>query len=136
MQTLEQRVERLERSCRRWRWGFLTVLVAAVAVGASKPQTPADAEFGNLTVQSLTVRKQADGALLWMTCDKDEASIKLASAGSATSVALIARKDSANVFVSRNTGKAITTASLGADEQSGFIDVRDADGKNREFEPE
>ncbi len=136
MQTLEQRVERLERSCRRWRWGFLTAILAAVAVGASKPSLPADAEFGNLTVQSLKVRTQADGALLWMTCGKDEASIKLASPGSATSVALLAQKDSANVFVSRNVGKVFTTASLSADEQSGFIDVRNAAGKSSEFEPQ
>ncbi len=61
MQTLEERVERLERSCRRWRLGFLTVIIAAVAVGASKPNTPPDAEFGNVTVQSLKVRTQVDG---------------------------------------------------------------------------
>jgi hypothetical protein len=136
MQTLEERVERLERSCRRWRLGFLTAIIAAVAVGASKPNTPPDAEFGNVTVQSLKVRTRVDGALLWMTCDKDQASIKLASPASATSIALVAQKDSANVFVSRTSGKAFTTASLSADEQSGFVDVRNAEGKNKEFEPE
>jgi hypothetical protein len=51
-------------------------------------------------------------------------------------VALIAEKDSANVFVSRTSGKAFTTATLSADEQSGFVDVRNAEGKNKEFEPE
>jgi hypothetical protein len=134
MQTLEQRIERLERSCRRWRWGFLIVCIAAITVGASRP--PADAEFGNLTVQSLTVRKQVDGALLWVTCDKDQASIKLATPGSATSIALIAQKDSANVFVSHNSPKVFTTATLSADEQSGFVDVRNAQGKNKELEPD
>jgi len=136
MQTLEQRIERLERSCRRWRLGFLTICIAAMAVGASKPDAPADAEFGNLTVQSLKVRTQVDGGLIWMTCDKDQASIKLATPASATSIALIAQKDSANVFASRNSGKAFTTATLSADGQSGFVDVRNADGKNKEFEPE
>jgi hypothetical protein len=136
MHTLEQRVERLERSCRRWRIGFLVAVVAAVAVGASKPGSPPDAEFGNVTVQSLKVRTAVDGALLWMTCDKDQASIKMASPASATSVALIAQKDSANVFVSRNTGKAFTTATLSADDQSGFVDVRNAAGKDKEIEPE
>jgi hypothetical protein len=136
MHTLEQRVERLERSCRRWRLGFLVVVVAAVAVGASKPNAAPDAEFGDLTVRSLKVRTAVDGALLWMTCDKDQASIKMASPGSASSVTLIAQKDSANVFVSRNGGKAFTTASLSADDQSGFVDVRNAAGKDKEFEPE
>jgi hypothetical protein len=144
MHTLEQRVERLERSCRRWRLGFLMAIVAAVAVGAARPNAgpnagpnaAPDAEFGDLTVRSLKVRSQVDGALLWMTCDKDQASIKMASPGSASSVALIAQKDSANVFVSRNTGKAFTTASLSADDQSGFVDVRNAAGKDKEFEPE
>jgi hypothetical protein len=134
MQTLEQRVERLERSCRRWRLAFLTAVIAAVAVGASKPAAPPDAEFGNLTVQSLKVRTQVDGGLIWMTCDKDQASIKLASPASATSVALIAQKDSANVFASRNSGNAFTTATLSADDQSGFVDVRNAAGKSREFD--
>ncbi len=139
MHTLEQRVERLERSCRRWRLGFLVVVVAAVAVGAARPNAgpnaAPDAEFGDLTVRSLKVRTAVDGALLWMTCDKDQASIKMASPGSTSSVALIAQKDSANVFVSRNT-KAFTTASLSADDQSGFVDVRNAAGKDKEFEPE
>jgi hypothetical protein len=140
MHTLEQRVERLERSCRRWRLGFLVVVVGAVAVGAARPNAgpnaAPDAEFGNLTVRSLKVRSQVDGALLWMACDQDQASIKMASPGSASSVVLVAQKDSANVFVSRNTGKAFTTASLSTDDQSGFIDVRNAAGKDKEFEPE
>jgi hypothetical protein len=136
MQTLEERVERLERSCRRWRLGCLTLLVAACAIGSARPNSPPDAEFGNLTVQSLKVRTHVDGALLWMTCDKDQASIKLATPASATSVSLIAQKDSANVFVSRTSGKAFTTATLSADGQSGFVDVRNAEGKNKEFDPD
>jgi hypothetical protein len=140
MHTLEQRVERLERSCRRWRLGFLTAVVAAVAVGAARPNSgpvaAPDAEFGDVTVRSLKVRTAVDGALLWLTCDKEQASIKMASPGSTSVVALIAQKDSANVYVSRNTGKAFTTASLSADDQSGFVDVRNATGKDKEVEPE
>jgi hypothetical protein len=132
MQTLEQRVARLERSCWRWRLGFLVVCVAA-AVGASKP---ADAEFGHLTVGSLTVRSRPDGAFLSMTCDKDQASIKMASPTSATLVALTVQKDAANMFVSRTTDRGITSAAISADEQSGFIDLRNADGKNKELEPQ
>lgn len=139
MQTLEQRVERLERSCRRWRRGFLTVCIAAAVAavgGASKPPAPADAEFGHLTVQGLTVRNQPGGALLLISCDGDQASIQLASPAAMSSVSLIARKDAAHVFVARNSDKGITSATISADDQSGLIDVRNAGGKNKEIEPE
>ncbi|HEX4053394.1 MAG TPA: hypothetical protein VHX86_03935 [Tepidisphaeraceae bacterium] len=139
MQTLEQRVERLERSCRRWRRGFLTACIAAAAVGAgeaSKPAAPPDAAFGHLTVQSLTVRNQPDGALLLMSCDRNRASIQLASPAATSSVSLIAAKGGAHVFVACNSANGITSSSMSADDQSGLIDVRNAAGKNKEIEPQ
>jgi len=136
MNTLEERVERLERSCRRWRLGFLIVTVVGMAGMTAQPNPPADAKFAHLTVQSLTIRTQPDGAFISASCDKDESSIKLASPSAATVVALLAQKDSANLFVSRNTAKGLSSSGLGADDESGFVDLRTADGKNKEIEPE
>ena len=136
MDTLEQRVERLERSCRRWRLGFLILSAAGVAGMAAQPNPPADGQFAHLTVQSLTIRSQADGAFISASCDKDVASIKLASPAAETLVALVAQKDSANLLVSRNTAKGLSSSGLSADGQSGFVDLRSADGKNKEIEPE
>jgi len=134
MQTLEARVERLERSCRRWRLGFL-ILLAAAAVGAAKIIQPADAEFANLTVQSLTVRTPGNAAMLLASCDKDQASLKLISPATATAVTLIAQKDSADLLLSRNTPKGLSSATVSADAQSGFIDVRAAQGKDKQIDP-
>jgi hypothetical protein len=136
MDTLEQRVGRLERSCRRWRLGFLMISVMGVAGMAAQPSLPVDAKFAHLTVQSLTIRTQPDGAFISASCDKDVSSIKLASPSAATVVALFAQKDSANLFVSRNTAKGLSSSGLGADDESGFVDLRTADGKNKEIEPE
>jgi hypothetical protein len=83
-----------------------------------------------------TIRTQPDGAFISATCDKDVSSIKMASPAAATVVALFAQKDSANLFVSRNTPKGLSSAGLGADDESGFVDLRTADGKNKEIEPE
>jgi hypothetical protein len=138
MQTLEQRVERLERSCRRWRMGFLFLLLVS-AMGAQKLAMvvqPADAEFAHLTVQSLTVRTPGNGAMLLASCDKDQASLKLISPAAETAIALIAQKDSANLFLSRNTPAGLSSATLSADQRSGFIDVRTAQGKDKEIEPD
>jgi len=136
MDTLEQRVERLERSCRRWRLGFLILLAAGVAGAAAEPVAPVDGQFAHLTVQKLTVRSQANGAFFSVTCDADRGLIKLASPGAGTLVAIEARKDDANMFVSRNTEKGLSSAGISADGQSGFVDLRTADGKNKEIEPE
>ena len=135
MQTLEQRVERLERSCRRWRIGFL-VLLLATAIGAAKIIPPADAEFANLTVQSLTIRTPGNPAMLLASCDKDQASLKLISPTTPTVISLIAQKDSASLFLSRNTPAGLSSATVSADQRSGFIDVRTTQGKDREIEPE
>jgi hypothetical protein len=136
MNTLEQRVERLERSCRRWRLGFLILLAAGAAAAATAPSPLTDAKFGHLTVQSLTIRSQPTGAFISASCDKDVAWIKLASPAAATLVAIVAQKDSANLFVSRNTAKGLSSSALSADGESGFVDLRSADGKNKEIEPE
>jgi hypothetical protein len=136
METLEQRVERLERSCRRWRLGFLILAAVGVLGMAAQPNPPADGRFAHLTVQSLTIRSQPDGAFISASCDKDVSSIKLASPGAATLVALVAQKDSANLFVSRNTAKGLSSCGVSADGESGFVDLRTADGKNKEIEPE
>jgi hypothetical protein len=139
MDTLEQRVERLERSCRRWQLGFLIMLAVGGACAATTPGSPpplADAQFGHLTVQSLTIRTQPDGAFISASCDKDRAAIKLASPSAGTLATVLADKDTANVIISQSTPKGLASAALSTDAQSGFVDVRSADGKDKEFEPE
>ena len=131
MQTLQQRVERLERSCRRWRGGCVLICIAALAAAAINP----DAQFRHLTVQSLTVRNQPGGPVISISCDNDQASMHLSSPAAAAGVSLVAAKDLASVFVSRN-GRAITSATLSADDQSGAVDIRSADGKSRDIEPQ
>jgi len=136
MDTLELRVERLERSCRRWRLGFLILLVAGGCAAAIQPGLPVDGQFAHLTVQSLTIRSEPGGAFISASCDKDRAAIKLSSPGSAALVAIAAQKDGANMFVSQSTPKGLSSAGISADGQSGFMDMRSAEGKNREIEPE
>src|ERR1700688_1150255 len=99
MNTLEQRIERLERSCRRWRLGFLILAVSAAIGAAAKPSPPADAQFAHLTVQRLTIRTQPDGAFISATSDKDRASITIASPATSTLVSVVAQKDSANLMM-------------------------------------
>jgi hypothetical protein len=135
MDTLEQRVERLERSCRRWRLGFLIVAALAVAGAANGANPPPDAQFGHLTVQSLTVRATAGGPFIHASCDKDQASLKVSSPGSQTLIDLVAH-NSADVLVSRSTGKGLSSASLTADQETGAMDLRDVTGKDKEVEPE
>ncbi len=138
MDTLERRVERLERSCRRWRLGFLVVVMAAVggAGAAAGPGGLADAQFAHLTVQSLTIRSQPNGAFVSASCDNDRASITLSSPTAPSVIALVARRESADLFLSRKVAKGIASAAVSADQQSGFLDLRNADGKDKEFEPE
>lgn len=135
MDTLEQRVERLERSCRRWRLGFLVVVAIAVVGAAAPPNPPPDAQFGHLTVQSLTVRSAAGGPFIHATCDKDQASLKVSSPASQTLIDLVAR-NSADVLVSRSTGKGLSSASLTADQETGSMELRNVTGKDKEIEPE
>ena len=134
MQMLQQRVERLERSCRRWRGGCVLICIAAAAAAAIKP--PADAQFGHLTVQSLTVRDQPGGPVVMIRCDDGKASMHLSSSLAAAGVSLVAADDSASVFVSRNSNHAMTSATLSADDQSGVVDLRSADGKSKDIEPQ
>jgi hypothetical protein len=135
MDTLEQRVERLERSCRRWRLGFLILAAVAVAGAANAPNPPPDAQFGHLTVQSLTVRAAAGGPFIHASCDKDQASLKVSSPNSQTLIDLVAH-NSADVLVSRNTNNGLSSASLSADQESGAVDLRDVTGKDKELQPE
>jgi hypothetical protein len=142
MDSLELRVERLERSCRRYRLGFLILLTLAGVGGvAAQPNALPDGQFAHLTAQSLTVQSlriqsQIGGAFISTTCDKDNAAIKLASPGSSTLVAIAASKDDANISVSRSMPKGLSSAGMSADGQSGFVDLRTSDGKNKEIEPE
>jgi hypothetical protein len=136
MDTLEQRVERLERSSRRWKMAFLALAAIAVGGAAAKPPPPPDAQFGHLTVQSLSIRSDAGGPFVSASCDKDRASIKLMSPAAQTLIALTADKNAANLIVSRNTANGASSANLIADQQSGFIDLHDPTGKSKEVEPE
>jgi hypothetical protein len=115
--------------------GFL-VLLSATALAAAKAIPPADAEFAHLTVQSLTVRTPGNAAMLVAACDNDQASLKLISPATSTAISLIAQKDSADLFLSRNTPAGLSSAAVSADARSGFIDVRSAPGKDRQIEPE
>jgi hypothetical protein len=135
MDTLEQRVERLERSCRRWRLGFLMMAVASL-IGANVPPKPApDAQFGHLIVQSLTVRAAAGGPFIHASCDNNQASLKVSSPASQTLIDLVAH-NSADVLVSRSTDKGLSSATLSADQESGIVDLHDVTGKDREVQPE
>jgi len=138
MDTLEQRVERLERSCRRWRLGFLLMVMAAAGVGGANagPGGLADAQFGHLTVQSLAIRSQPNGPFVSASCDNDRASITLSSPAAPSVIALVAKRDSADLFLSCKGDKGLGSAAVSVDRQSGFLDLRNADGKDKEFEPE
>jgi hypothetical protein len=138
MDTLEQRVERLERSCRRWRLGFLVMVMAAAGVAGAPagPGRPPDAQFGHLSVQSLAIRSQPDGPFVSASCDSDRASITLSSPTAPSVIALVATPDSADILLSRKGEKGVASVSVSADQQSGSLDLRNADGKDKELEPE
>lgn len=140
METLEQRVERLERSCRRWQLGFL-ILAAIGLTGAATMPSPnggavPDAQFAHLTVKSLTIRGEQGGAFLSAGSDKSRAWIKLASPVAGTVVAIVADAAAANVFLSHSNEKGLSSAAVSADKQSGIIDLQTAAGKSKEIEPE
>ena len=109
---------------------------AGVAGAAAKPGGPADAQFANLTVQSLTIRTEPDGAFVSAICDKDRASITLSSPAAPSVIALVAKQDSADLSLSRRDDKGVGSAAVGVDQRSGFVDLRSADGKDKELEPE
>jgi len=136
MDTLERRVERLERSCRRWRLGFLFMAAVGVAGASAKPGEPADAQFAHLTVQSLAIRGQSGGPFISAACDNQQASITLSSPAAPSVVRLLAKADSANLFLSNKTDKGVGSAALSVDQRSGFLDLRSVDGKDKQFEPE
>jgi hypothetical protein len=135
MDTLEQRVERLERSSRRWRLAFCIVAVIAAGGAAGKPPLQ-DAQFAHLTVQSLSIRDQAGGPLISASCDQGGAAIKIISPTSQALVAIIADKNSGSVLVSKNNTNGTSSANMIADQQSGFVDLHDPAGKSKEVEPE
>lgn len=136
METLELRVERLEKSCRRWRLGFLILLALGAAAAVANPNPLPDAHFAHLTVQSLTVRNEAGGPFISLNCDNDLPSLKIASPASSTLVAVEAGPNDAHVFVSRNAPAGLSSSALSADNRSGFIDIHGANGKSREIDPE
>jgi hypothetical protein len=160
MATLEQRVERLERSSRRWRAGCIaTIIISASAFlfGAdAKPAVPAPAapapvapvpaaaaapaqlpngDFDHLTAADLTIGT-AGGPALTVLSDKNQTSLSITDAKLSTSAVLVVSKDGANVLLSKQTPKGMTRASLGVDDQSGTIDVKDVTGKTKEIEPD
>ena len=133
MDTLERRVERLERSCRRWRLGFLVVVMAAVggAGAAAGPGGLADAQFAHLTVQSLTIRSQPNGAFVSASCDNDRASITLSSPTAPSVIALVARRESADLFLSRKVAKGIASTAVSAISNPAFWTCETPMGKTR-----
>jgi hypothetical protein len=158
MDTLEQRVEHLERSSRRWRAGCIaTVIVAAAAflMGADAPPAapaaapapaavPAQAaagqlpngNFGHLTATDLTITSGAGGPALTVLSDKNQTSLSITDANLSTTAVLVVSNAGANILLTKQTPKGITRASLGVDDQSGTIDVKDVTGKTKEIEPD
>jgi hypothetical protein len=148
--TLEQRVRRLERSCHLWRAGFLAAVLFSVAAcasnrsqssggrstnGLSSTSSPVDAEFAHLTVRELTVRAHPSGPEIVISTDQDRALMQVTTAGAVSSGSIVADKNGANLFLVRR-GKAITSAALSVDEQSGSVNLQDASGKSKVLETE
>lgn len=136
MDTLEQRVERLERSSRRWRLGCFLLIAAGLAGAAAQPNPLPDGQFAHLTAQRLTIRNRVGGAFLSASCDDDKASITLSSPASPTVVRLIAGTDHADLLLSHMGNKGLCSAAVSVDENSGFVDLRDVTGKNKEYDPQ
>lgn len=86
MQTLEQRVARLERSNRRWRYGVALLAFAVVGVAAAKPDTTrrlAVVNDKNVLVAEISATKDGSGQLkLFHNSGKQTVTI---SAGAAVS---------------------------------------------------
>jgi hypothetical protein len=134
MDTLEQRVERLERSCRRWKLGCLLLIAAAFTGAAAQPAALPDGQFGHLSAQSISIRSRAGGAFITASCMNDKAAITLSSSTCPTVIRLMADKGSANVLVSQMTPKGLCSAAVSVDGNSGFIDLHDVSGKNKEYD--
>ena len=134
MDTLEQRVERLERSCRRWKLGCLLLLAAGLIGAAAQPATLPDGQFSHLSAQSLSIHSHAGGAFITASCVNDRAAITLSSPSCPTVIRLVADKNSANVLVSQMTPKGLCSAAVSVDGTSGFIDLHDTSGKNKEYD--
>lgn len=134
MDTLEQRVERLERSCRRWKLGCLLLIAAGLTGAAAQPAALPDGQFAHLSAQSIAIRSRGGGALITASCVNDKAAITLSSSTCPTVIRLMADKDSANVLVSQMTPKGLCSAAVSVDGTSGFIDLHDTSGKNKEYD--
>jgi hypothetical protein len=134
--TLEDRVARLERSCRRWRTAGVLLAIAAAAVGAQKAIQPADARFGKITCRSLAIQDDATGGFLQASSGKDGASLRLFGPGGTTTVGITAQKDQATVLLSQLNPKGIPNAALSVDSESGAVSVGNSAGKSKEIEPE
>jgi hypothetical protein len=134
--TLEQRVLRLERSCRQWRLACAAALLGAFVMGAApKSPPPGDGDFANLTANHLTIRNPAGGPALEITADEKQTSLQINNPPVGTSAILVVGKEGANLFLNRITAKGAVNASVGVDDVSGGIALKNADGKTKDLEP-
>lgn len=137
MLTLEDRVARLERSCRRWRWGCMAAgtLAVVAALGAAAPVLQ-NAQFDQVNVRRLVVQSAPGAPQIVLGGDARQAALQLATPSADSSAALVVDKDGANLMLIRQTKNGSASASLGADNQDGNIDLRTVDGKTRDIEPQ
>jgi hypothetical protein len=134
VQTLEQRVDRLERSSRRWRLGFFAAVGGAAILGATttKPAPP-DAAFANLTATHLSIKNPAGGPEFSVVANGSQTFLQIGSL--ASSAIIVVDKDGANVLMNHSSPKGVTFATLGVDDTSGSVGLRDASAKTKELEP-
>lgn len=146
MITLEQRVARLEKSCRYWR--MLAVLGAAglIAVAASTMRRPAmaadaanaanptDAAFAHITARQLDVQ-DGHGPVFSVLAEKEQASMRITDAAGNNMAVLMLDKDGTHLILSRQTKNGMSHASIGVDDLSGSVAVRGVDGKSKDLLP-
>jgi hypothetical protein len=134
--TLEQRVQRLERSNRWWRGGCIAAIALIAGLGATtNPSANPSAEFDHLTVQSLSVRSEPDGPQINISADKDQASVRITTRDAVSSTALMCDADGATLLLSRHAKSDTIGATIRADDQSAALLLR-GNGKSKELEPE
>jgi len=146
MLTLEQRITRLEKSCRRWRmlaiFGLMvsiTLLACAIhwpanAANAANNPPPADSAFARLTAKQLVVQDD-NGPAFTVLADKNQASMQITDAAGNNLAVLMLGKDGANLILSRQTKNGMANATIGVDDLSGSVAVRGVDGKSKDLLP-
>jgi len=134
--TLEQRVQRLERSNRWWRGGCIAAVALIAGLGATtKPAGNPNAEFDHLTVQSLSIRSEPGGPQINISADKDQASLRITTRDAVTSTGMMCDADGATLLLSRHAKTDTIGATLRVDDQSAALLLR-GNGKVKELEPE